>query len=106
MALFVVVALCIFLMFGKNVVIVWNGITEVVDPAARKKSVTYFSLFIILCTIVWLVLKYAYKPIAFVAVWLVTLYFSNRYNKWLKKKAEVALAELKKEKGTLDAEHN
>ena len=103
MALFVVVALGIFLMFGKNVVIVWNGITEVVDPAARKKSVTYFSLFIILCTVMWLVMKYAYKPVAFVAVWLVTFYISNRYNKWLKKKAEVAMAELKKEKDAANA---
>ena len=98
MVLFVVVAFGIFLMFGKNVVIVWNGITEVVDPEARRKSITYFSAFIVLCTVVWLAAMYAYKPIAFVAVWMVTFYFSNKYNQWLKKKAEVALAELKKEK--------
>ena len=99
MVVFMIIAFTIFLMFGKNIVITYNAVTSAINPEARAKSVTIFSAFMITCLVIWLAFKYAYKPIAFVAVCLVTIWCGNKYDKHRMSKLELELERLKKEKG-------
>ena len=61
MAIVLLAAVLVFLMFGKNIVIGYNAF---MSDAEKTKTVGYFSAFILLVSVLWLMLKYLYKPLA------------------------------------------
>ena len=61
MAVLMIACILVFLMFGKNIVIGYNAF---MSDAEKTKTVGYFSAFILLVSVLWLMLKYLYKPLA------------------------------------------
>jgi len=89
MLLLIGVMFAIFFLFGKNIVITYNVI---VSTDERMKSVSYFSAFMLMCGAIWFLLKYATKPVAFVAFFALLYIFRNRMKLLKKAKEESKVA--------------
>lgn len=75
MAIVLLAAILVFLMFGKNVVIGYNAF---VSDAEKTRTVGYFSAFVLLVSIVWFTLKYLYKPLAALTFMIVGFVIVNK----------------------------